>query len=84
MTPLVWLFRRDSATIRIIQRDAEPGSEVVVLGSEGLRSRQVFQTRTDADAFRAVLTTEFLGSGFVLAWTNVPASTPAAEESEQF
>ena len=79
MTPLVWLFRLEGATIRIVQRDADGGVEINVLGSDGLRKQQLFQTATDADVFRAVLTAELVGSGFNLAWTNATSATPSGE-----
>ena len=75
MTPHVWLFRQDAATIRIIQRVYDGRAEVVVLGSEGLRKHQLFETPLDAERFRGVLVTELLATGFELTWTNAsPAS----------
>jgi hypothetical protein len=81
MTPHVWLFRLESATIRIIQRDEGSGSEVVVLGSDGLRKQQAFQTPADADRYRAALMDELAASGFRLAWTNTAVEPPPAAET---
>ena len=78
MTPLVWLFRLDAITIRIIQRDLDGRTEIAVLGSDGLRKRQLFETTTDAERFRSVLVTELAASGFELTWTNAPGGSTTA------
>jgi hypothetical protein len=75
MNPRVWLFRLDSAIIRVVQREFEGKAEIVVLGSDGLRKHQVFETAADADRFRATLELELRAGGFQLSWTN---TTPPA------
>jgi hypothetical protein len=70
MTPIVWLFRLEAITIRVIHREMDGKAEVVVLGSEGLRKQQVFDARQHAEQFCSELHSELLSKGFTMTWTN--------------
>ena len=70
MEPHVWLYQKDLRTYRIVQRPAETGSEVLIMGPDGIRTRQTFQTAQDADRFRSTLTRRIVAKGFTLAWAS--------------
>ena len=69
MTPQVWLFRNDSATMRTVQRETDEGIEVLMVGSSGDRAHHTFASSGEAATFREALRARFERSGFTLAWT---------------
>jgi hypothetical protein len=77
MQPLIWLYRLETVTIRVVQRDRDGGgTEIVLLGPEGLRRRQRCATPEKAQHFRRTLEAELRAGGFVLRWTNAPSPDP--------
>jgi hypothetical protein len=68
MEPNVWLYTKDLRTVRIVQRPAEVGTEVLMVAPDGVRTRQAFSTLEDATRFRATLARRILAKGFTLVW----------------
>jgi hypothetical protein len=74
LEPHVWLYQKDLRTYRIVQRPAETGSEVLIMGPDGIRTHQTFKTAADADRFRSTLTRRIVAKGFTLAWGSTDPS----------
>lgn len=69
MIPAVWLYTKDLTTIRVVQRDSDAASEVLVFGPDEARQHEVFQTPDAAAAFRKTMEAEIIANGFELAWS---------------
>jgi hypothetical protein len=70
MTPQIWLFRKDEATMRTVQRATADGVEVLLVGSTGDRAHQVFGNAAEAMVFREALESRIQQNGFTLAWSS--------------
>jgi hypothetical protein len=68
MVPRVWLYKKDLETIRVVQRDADTHTEIVVIGAEGLRRQQLFASPEAAAEYQRVLQAEIVARGYELAW----------------
>jgi hypothetical protein len=66
MVPKVWLYTKDLTTIRIVQRDSAPGSEVFIFGPDG-QNQQTFSSIEHASRFREALVTRIMAIGYALA-----------------
>ena len=68
MIPRVWLYKKNLETVRVIQRDVDSHTEVLVVGAEGLRRQQLFASSEAAAEFQRVLEAEILARGYELTW----------------
>jgi hypothetical protein len=67
MTHDVWLYRNDYHTFRTVQRQTDEGAEVLLLGPQGQRAHERFDTIDAAIAFREAVAERILQCGFSLA-----------------
>ena len=77
MVPAVWLYTKDFTTIRIVQRDSEEATEVVVFGPDKTRRHEVFSSPAAAAAFRNTIEAEILAKGFELVRAPQEPGEPA-------
>jgi high-affinity Fe2+/Pb2+ permease len=68
MAPQMWLYRKDEATFRTIQRSTDDGVEVLVVGSTGDRAHHTFSSGDEALVFREGFETLLGQRGFRLTW----------------
>ena len=72
-----WVYTDRSTVVRIVERPtADQRIEVTVDGPDGLRGRQVFDTRAEAAQSRARLAQQLAASGFVELWRSSDGLTP--------
>jgi hypothetical protein len=63
----VWLYRNDCFTFRTVQRQTPEGAEVLLLGPQGQRAHERFDSLAAAAAFREAVAERIIQSGYSLA-----------------
>ena len=69
-TPLVHIYNKGLATIRVVLRDVVKGTEVWVFASDGVRRHELFDDRDAAEAFRGQMHDTIVGRGYRLVWNS--------------
>jgi hypothetical protein len=65
---MIWVYKKDDATLRTVQRPSDEGVEVLVVGSTGERARHTFADGVQATTFLDALAECIAARGFRLAW----------------
>ena len=79
-TAQVWLFSKDWATVRLVQRNLDWRIDVRLIGPGGWRAHRTFTKPPDADAFRQALVAQLETAGFRLSWEPPASGSPPVDD----